>query len=72
MELPPHYGLTGGCNQRLLCVQPVPPSPLQLGQAWLAVSEDGLFVLDHTMVSQTHLLVPASDRTVGACIETAP
>ena len=30
--------------------QPVPPSPVDQSQVWLAVNEDGLCVLDYTMV----------------------
>jgi len=31
--------------------QPLPPSSLDQTQVWLAVNEDGLSVLDYTMVS---------------------
>lgn len=34
-----------------LCLQPLPPSSVEQSQVWLAVNEDGLCVLDYTMVS---------------------
>lgn len=34
----------------LPCSQPIPPSPVEQSQVWLAVNEDGLCVLDYTMV----------------------
>lgn len=43
------------CNTTCLCFprpQPVPPSPVEQSQVWLAVNEDGLCVLDYTMVSE--------------------
>lgn len=36
--------------------QPLPPSSLDQTQVWLAVNEDGLSVLDYTMVSVWYLL----------------
>lgn len=34
-----------------LCLQPLPLSSVEQSQVWLAVNEDGLCVLDYTMVS---------------------
>lgn len=42
------------CKTTLLCFpcpQPVPPSTIEQSQVWLTVNEDGLCVLDYTMVS---------------------
>uniref|UniRef100_A0A672IW28 Pleckstrin homology domain containing, family H (with MyTH4 domain) member 1 n=1 Tax=Salarias fasciatus TaxID=181472 RepID=A0A672IW28_SALFA len=36
---------------KLFTAKPVPPSPVEQSQVWLAVNEDGLCVLDYTMVS---------------------
>ncbi|TKS86950.1 Pleckstrin -like proteiny domain-containing family H member 1 [Collichthys lucidus] len=36
---------------KLFSAKPVPPSPVEQSQVWLAVNEDGLCVLDYTMVS---------------------
>lgn len=47
-------GMDYTCNMTCLCFpcpQPVPPSPVEQSQVWLAVNEDGLCVLDYTMVS---------------------
>uniref|UniRef100_A0A1A8JCN7 Pleckstrin homology domain containing, family H (With MyTH4 domain) member 1 n=1 Tax=Nothobranchius kuhntae TaxID=321403 RepID=A0A1A8JCN7_NOTKU len=51
---------------KLFSAKPVPPSPVQQSQVWLAVSEDGLCVLDGTM----HTLVThpyQSVITFGGC-----
>uniref|UniRef100_A0A673CIH7 Pleckstrin homology domain containing, family H (with MyTH4 domain) member 1 n=1 Tax=Sphaeramia orbicularis TaxID=375764 RepID=A0A673CIH7_9TELE len=51
---------------KLFSAKPVPPSPVEQSQVWLAVSEDGLCVLDHTM----HTLVTYSYQSVitfGGC-----
>uniref|UniRef100_A0A1A7X1T9 Pleckstrin homology domain containing, family H (With MyTH4 domain) member 1 n=1 Tax=Iconisemion striatum TaxID=60296 RepID=A0A1A7X1T9_9TELE len=53
---------------KLFSAKPVPPSPVQQSQVWLAVSEDGLCVLDGTM----HTLVTypyQSVITFGGCRE---
>ncbi|XP_036449275.1 LOW QUALITY PROTEIN: pleckstrin homology domain-containing family H member 1 [Colossoma macropomum] len=53
---------------KLFSAKPVPPSALQQTQVWLAVSEDGLSVLDYSM----HLLVTypyQSVITFGGCKE---
>uniref|UniRef100_A0A8B9KDC8 Pleckstrin homology domain containing, family H (with MyTH4 domain) member 1 n=1 Tax=Astyanax mexicanus TaxID=7994 RepID=A0A8B9KDC8_ASTMX len=55
---------------KLFSAKPLPPSTLQQMQVWLAVSEDGLNVLDYSMVS--HLLVTypyQSVITFGGCKE---
>ncbi|KAM6913029.1 pleckstrin homology domain-containing family H member 1 [Xenentodon cancila] len=51
---------------KLFEAKPVPPSPVEQSQVWLAVSEDGLCVLDYTM----HILVTYSYQliiTFGGC-----
>ncbi|XP_062253908.1 pleckstrin homology domain-containing family H member 1 [Platichthys flesus] len=51
---------------RLFSAKPVPPSPVEQSQVWLAVNEDGLCVLDYTM----HTLVTYSYQcviTFGGC-----
>ncbi|KAM3595488.1 uncharacterized protein V6R79_024288 [Siganus canaliculatus] len=51
---------------KLFSAKPVPPSPLEQSQVWLAVNEDGLCVLDYTM----HTLVTYSYQSVitfGGC-----
>lgn len=48
----------GACRVTCLpssCLQPVPPSPVEQNQVWLAVNEDGLCVLDLTMVGGAQL-----------------
>ncbi|XP_073720906.1 pleckstrin homology domain-containing family H member 1-like [Misgurnus anguillicaudatus] len=53
---------------KLFSAKPLPPSPLEQTQVWLAVNEDGLSVLDFTM----HLLVTypyQSVITFGGCKE---
>uniref|UniRef100_A0A665X5V6 Pleckstrin homology domain containing, family H (with MyTH4 domain) member 1 n=1 Tax=Echeneis naucrates TaxID=173247 RepID=A0A665X5V6_ECHNA len=53
---------------KLFSAKPVPPSPVEQSQVWLAVNEDGLCVLDYTM--QT--LVTYSYQTVvtfGGCCD---
>lgn len=37
--------------------QPLPPSSLEQTRVWLAVNEDGLSVLDYTMVSECRYLL---------------
>uniref|UniRef100_A0A4W6C131 Pleckstrin homology domain containing, family H (with MyTH4 domain) member 1 n=1 Tax=Lates calcarifer TaxID=8187 RepID=A0A4W6C131_LATCA len=51
---------------KLFSAKPVPPSPVEQSQVWLAVNEDGLCVLDYTM----HTLVTycyQSVITFGGC-----
>uniref|UniRef100_A0A8C9Z645 Pleckstrin homology domain containing, family H (with MyTH4 domain) member 1 n=1 Tax=Sander lucioperca TaxID=283035 RepID=A0A8C9Z645_SANLU len=51
---------------KLFSAKPVPPSPVEQSQVWLAVNEDGLCVLDYTM----HTLVTYSYQSVitfGGC-----
>uniref|UniRef100_A0A669BD89 Pleckstrin homology domain containing, family H (with MyTH4 domain) member 1 n=1 Tax=Oreochromis niloticus TaxID=8128 RepID=A0A669BD89_ORENI len=51
---------------KLFSAKPVPPSPIEQSQVWLAVNEDGLCVLDYTM----HTLVTYSYQSVitfGGC-----
>uniref|UniRef100_A0A3Q3KBI7 Pleckstrin homology, MyTH4 and FERM domain containing H1 n=1 Tax=Monopterus albus TaxID=43700 RepID=A0A3Q3KBI7_MONAL len=51
---------------KLFSAKPVPPSPVEQSQVWLAISEDGLCVLDYTM----HMLVTypyQSVITFGGC-----
>ncbi|XP_056151824.1 pleckstrin homology domain-containing family H member 1 [Lampris incognitus] len=51
---------------KLFSAKPVPPSPVEQNQVWLAVNEDGLCVLDYTM----HTLVTHSYQSVitfGGC-----
>uniref|UniRef100_A0A8D3ANX0 Pleckstrin homology domain containing, family H (with MyTH4 domain) member 1 n=1 Tax=Scophthalmus maximus TaxID=52904 RepID=A0A8D3ANX0_SCOMX len=51
---------------KLFSAKPVPPSPVEQSQVWLAVNEDGLCVLDYTM----HTLVTYSYQgviTFGGC-----
>lgn len=48
------------CSLCFPCPQPVPPSPVEQSQGWLAVNEDGLCVLDYTM----HTLVTYSYQSV--------
>ncbi|XP_071381518.1 pleckstrin homology domain-containing family H member 1-like [Centroberyx affinis] len=51
---------------KLFNAKPVPPSPVEQSQVWLAVNEDGLCVLDYTM----HTLVTYSYQSVitfGGC-----
>ncbi|XP_061599611.1 pleckstrin homology domain-containing family H member 1 isoform X2 [Cololabis saira] len=51
---------------KLFSAKPVPPSPVEQNQVWLAVSEDGLCVLDYTM----HILVTYSYQSIitfGGC-----
>ncbi|XP_041827508.1 pleckstrin homology domain-containing family H member 1 isoform X2 [Melanotaenia boesemani] len=52
---------------KLVSAKPVPPSPFEQSQVWLAVSEDGLCVLDYAM----HTLVTYSYQSVitfgGSC-----
>ncbi|KAM9708121.1 pleckstrin homology domain-containing family H member 1 [Menidia menidia] len=51
---------------KLISAKPVPPSPVEQSQVWLAVCEDGLCVLDNTM----HTLVTYSYQSVitfGGC-----
>uniref|UniRef100_A0A3Q2Q4X7 Pleckstrin homology domain containing, family H (with MyTH4 domain) member 1 n=1 Tax=Fundulus heteroclitus TaxID=8078 RepID=A0A3Q2Q4X7_FUNHE len=51
---------------KLFSAKPVPPSPVDQGQVWLAVSEDGLCVLDGTM--HTLFMYPYhSVITFGGC-----
>uniref|UniRef100_A0A8C7SCL1 Pleckstrin homology domain containing, family H (with MyTH4 domain) member 1 n=1 Tax=Oncorhynchus mykiss TaxID=8022 RepID=A0A8C7SCL1_ONCMY len=53
---------------KLFSAKPIPPSSVEQSQVWLAVNEDGLCVLDYTMVS--HLLVMYSYQSVitfGGC-----
>ncbi|XP_042245104.1 pleckstrin homology domain-containing family H member 1 [Thunnus thynnus] len=53
---------------KLLSAKPVPPSPIEQSQVWLAVNEDGLCVLDYTM----HTLVTYSYQSVitfGGCCD---
>ncbi|CAK6965981.1 pleckstrin homology domain-containing family H member 1 [Scomber scombrus] len=53
---------------KLLSAKPVPPSPVEQSQVWLAVNEDGLCVLDYTM----HTLVTYSYQSVitfGGCCD---
>ncbi|XP_041669079.1 pleckstrin homology domain-containing family H member 1 [Cheilinus undulatus] len=51
---------------KLFSAKPVPPSPVELSQVWLAVNEDGLCVLDYTM--HTLLSCPfQSVITFGGC-----
>uniref|UniRef100_A0A674ERF7 Pleckstrin homology domain containing, family H (with MyTH4 domain) member 1 n=1 Tax=Salmo trutta TaxID=8032 RepID=A0A674ERF7_SALTR len=53
---------------KLFSAKPIPPSSVEQSQIWLAVNEDGLCVLDYTMVS--HLLVMYSYQSVitfGGC-----
>ncbi|XP_034000357.1 pleckstrin homology domain-containing family H member 1 [Trematomus bernacchii] len=45
---------------KLFSAKPVPPSPVEQSQGWLAVNEDGLCVLDYTM----HTLVTYSYQSV--------
>ncbi|KAI9541024.1 Pleckstrin y domain-containing H member 1, partial [Dissostichus eleginoides] len=45
---------------KLFSAKPVPPSPVEQSQVWLAVNEDGLCVLDYTM----HTLVTYSYQSV--------
>lgn len=53
-----------------LCPQPVPPSPVEQSQVWLAVNEDGLCVLDYTMVSFINCVGEknAAINTDGLCV----
>ncbi|XP_028252186.1 pleckstrin homology domain-containing family H member 1 [Parambassis ranga] len=51
---------------KLFSAKPVPPSPVEQSQVWLAVNEDGLCVLDYTM----HTLLTYSYQSVvtfGGC-----
>ncbi|KAM8736149.1 pleckstrin homology domain-containing family H member 1 isoform 1-T3 [Acanthopagrus schlegelii] len=51
---------------KLFSAKPVPPSPVEQSQVWLAVNEDGLCVLDYAM----HTLVTYSYQSVitfGGC-----
>ncbi|XP_068195586.1 pleckstrin homology domain-containing family H member 1 [Antennarius striatus] len=51
---------------KLFCAKPVPPSPVEQSQVWLAVNEDGLCVLDcsmHTLVTYSYQSV----ITFGGC-----
>uniref|UniRef100_A0A668ASA8 Pleckstrin homology domain containing, family H (with MyTH4 domain) member 1 n=1 Tax=Myripristis murdjan TaxID=586833 RepID=A0A668ASA8_9TELE len=51
---------------KLFSAKPVPPSPVEQSQVWLAVNEDGLCVLDYAM----HTLVTCSYQSVitfGGC-----
>uniref|UniRef100_A0A3Q3ESV2 Pleckstrin homology domain containing, family H (with MyTH4 domain) member 1 n=1 Tax=Labrus bergylta TaxID=56723 RepID=A0A3Q3ESV2_9LABR len=51
---------------KLFSAKPVPPSPVEQSQVWLAVNEDGLCVLDYTM----HTLLTYSYQcviTFGGC-----
>ncbi|XP_023286559.1 pleckstrin homology domain-containing family H member 1 [Seriola lalandi dorsalis] len=51
---------------KLFSAKPVPPSPVEQSQVWLAVNEDGLCVLDYSM----HTLVTYSYQSVitfGGC-----
>ncbi|XP_054469805.1 pleckstrin homology domain-containing family H member 1 [Anoplopoma fimbria] len=51
---------------KLFSAKPLPPSPVEQSQVWLAVNEDGLCVLDYTM----HTLVTLSYQSVitfGGC-----
>nr|XP_046268080.1 pleckstrin homology domain-containing family H member 1 isoform X2 [Scatophagus argus] len=45
---------------KLFSAKPVPPSPVEQSQVWLAVNEDGLCVLDYAM----HMLVTYSYQSV--------
>uniref|UniRef100_A0A673H253 Pleckstrin homology domain-containing family H member 1-like n=1 Tax=Sinocyclocheilus rhinocerous TaxID=307959 RepID=A0A673H253_9TELE len=48
---------------KLFSAKPLPPSSLEQTRVWLAVNEDGLSVLDYTMVSECGLI------TFGGCKE---
>lgn len=48
------------------CPQPVPPSPVEENQVWLAVNEDGLCVLDLTMVATQNSSVHVRPAVAGA------
>uniref|UniRef100_A0A8C2B7K4 Pleckstrin homology domain containing, family H (with MyTH4 domain) member 1 n=1 Tax=Cyprinus carpio TaxID=7962 RepID=A0A8C2B7K4_CYPCA len=48
---------------KLFSAKPLPPSSLEQTRLWLAVNEDGLSVLDYTMVSECGLI------TFGGCKE---
>uniref|UniRef100_A0A3Q3RF48 Pleckstrin homology domain containing, family H (with MyTH4 domain) member 1 n=1 Tax=Mastacembelus armatus TaxID=205130 RepID=A0A3Q3RF48_9TELE len=51
---------------KLFSAKPVPPSPVEQSQVWLAVNEDGLCVLDYTM--HTLITFPyQSVITFGGC-----
>ncbi|XP_068437157.1 pleckstrin homology domain-containing family H member 1 [Clinocottus analis] len=53
---------------KLFSAKPLPPSPVEQSQVWLAVNEDGLCVLDYAM----HTLVTHSYQSVitfGGCCE---
>ncbi|KAM9842656.1 pleckstrin homology domain-containing family H member 1 [Aulostomus maculatus] len=53
---------------KLFSVKPVPPSPVEQSQGWLAVNEDGLCLLDSSM----HTLVTHSYQSVitfGGCCD---
>lgn len=43
--------------------QPLPPSSLDQTQVWLAVNEDGLSVLDYTMVSVCGYFIVSESKT---------
>ncbi|MGH0154995.1 UNVERIFIED_CONTAM: hypothetical protein FKN15_032577 [Acipenser sinensis] len=54
---------------KLFTVKPVPPSPLEEASTWLAVSEDGVSVLEHNTMRLVMTYPYQSVRTFGGCCD---
>lgn len=63
------YRVTCLCSS---CSQPVPPSPVEENQVWLAVNEDGLCVLDLTMVGTESTRVQLRRAVAGNYVTLVP